>query len=519
LGREEFINRCATELGLIVTLTSREHHQGVGRCERNHDTLTHCAEAMLQRAGLKTCWLLPARAYAQYLLNRQTSSAAAGAESRYQKYFRKVPDFGKLTPYLFWTLVSMVGDVRGPKGSLDHPCGSLGHFVGIEGASYVVWRPGRGTVHQHHVRPLNEQALARSGLPPAVALHDASSQTLFDASPSPACVAAPPRAASPPPPVVDLPLGTRLDVAWQSRGSSPDTAWYSGEIVDSTTMSTGRRRHYIAYDGWPHEDWFWHDLASGDFEWRFSRQPTSRAPPPIERATTRARAELDAGPQALYARRLVAASALGDLALESCSEQDHLPRFNAALFQVLGDDSAPYACASVSGLDEARVALLVAARGLPSPLLSARHDLQCNKASQNVIDVQTPTGIFQWTIPATHREVSAQRDEWLAACRVTLDAILAWPGNHLVNISVPRALGISPARCVTQYRLKLNAATGQLEDRNGVKVRHCLDGGHQLVLLARDGFTGHVQTSSSVVDDLVIKMLVADAAGHNRCLV
>jgi len=83
---EEFINRCATELGLIVTLRLREHHQGVGRCERNHDTLTRRAEAMLQRAGLKTCWLLPARAYAQYLLNRQTSSAAAGAESRYQKY-------------------------------------------------------------------------------------------------------------------------------------------------------------------------------------------------------------------------------------------------------------------------------------------------------------------------------------------------------------------------------------------------------------------------------------------------
>ena len=182
-------------------------------------------------------------------------------------------------------------------------------------------------------------------------------------------------------------------------------------------MSTGRRRHYVAYDGWPQEDWFWHDLASGDFEWKFSRQPARRASPPIERATTRARVELDAGPQALYARRLVAASALADLALESCSEQDHLPRFNAALFQVLGDDSSPYECASAGGLDEARVALLVAARGLPSPLLSARHDLQCNKASQNVIDVQTPTGIFQWTIPATHREVlaSAQRDEWLAA--------------------------------------------------------------------------------------------------------
>jgi len=79
---------------------------------------------------------------------------------------------------------------------------------------------------------------------------------------------------------------------------------------------------------------------------------------------------------------------------------------------------------------------------------------------------------------------SSRRDEWLPACRVALGAILAWPDNSLVSISVPRALGISPARCVTQYWRKLDVATGQqLEKRNGAKVCHCLDDGHQSVLL------------------------------------
>ena len=61
------------ELGLSVELTPREHHEGVGRAERNNDLLTRTAEAALQRAGLGTQWLLPARAYAQWLWNRRTA--------------------------------------------------------------------------------------------------------------------------------------------------------------------------------------------------------------------------------------------------------------------------------------------------------------------------------------------------------------------------------------------------------------------------------------------------------------
>ena len=59
--------RVEKKLGLIVELTPREHHQGVGRAERHHDILTRAAEAMLQRAEMGTSWLLPAREYVRQL--------------------------------------------------------------------------------------------------------------------------------------------------------------------------------------------------------------------------------------------------------------------------------------------------------------------------------------------------------------------------------------------------------------------------------------------------------------------
>ena len=60
-----------------------------------------------------------------------------------------------------------------PKGSLDHPCGFTGRFIGISGSSYLVYRDRRATVvHQSHVRPLNGLALVRGSLPASVATVD-----------------------------------------------------------------------------------------------------------------------------------------------------------------------------------------------------------------------------------------------------------------------------------------------------------------------------------------------------------
>ena len=62
LRSDELKQRAAKELNILVELTAREHHEGVGRAERNNDLLTRMAEEMLQRAKLGTAWLLVARA-------------------------------------------------------------------------------------------------------------------------------------------------------------------------------------------------------------------------------------------------------------------------------------------------------------------------------------------------------------------------------------------------------------------------------------------------------------------------
>ena len=129
LRTDELKRRAAKELNILVELTAREHHEGVGRAERNNDLLTRMAEEMLQRAKLGTAWLLPARAYAQWLLNR-TPLAKTG-DTRYQQFRAEVPNFGAmLTPYIFGTTVAIVEDVKGPKGSLEHPRGSVGQNRG-----------------------------------------------------------------------------------------------------------------------------------------------------------------------------------------------------------------------------------------------------------------------------------------------------------------------------------------------------------------------------------------------------
>ena len=123
-------------------------------CERNHDLLTRSAEMMLQRAELGTQWLIVARLYAQWLLNR--SPRKESDVSRQEAYIHGCGEAAgpvcrtSKVPVTFGTTVSIVEDVRGPKGSLDHPRGSIGRMMGIVGSSYLVWRPARrSAVYQY----------------------------------------------------------------------------------------------------------------------------------------------------------------------------------------------------------------------------------------------------------------------------------------------------------------------------------------------------------------------------------
>jgi hypothetical protein len=82
-----------------------------------------------------------------------------------------------------------------------------------------------------------------------------------------------------------------------------------------------------------------------------------------------------------------------------------------------------------------------------------------------------------------------------------------------VPVSIPAAAGLPVVPCVTQRKLKVDPAR-----LNAFKSRHCVDGGRQRRLLEHYyGFpSGHIETSSSVADDLAIKLTLADAAIHDR---
>ena len=322
LRRDELKRLVAEQLGILVDLSPREHHEAVGRAERNNNVLTREAERMLQLAGLGTQLLLPARTYAQWLRNRL--AVAGMPESRYQRYLRQVPDLSAMIPYTFGTTVAIVEDVRGPKGSLDHPCGFTGRFIGISGSSYLVYRDRRATVvHQSHVRPLNGLALVRGSLPASVATVDTG--TTMGTVPFELDGPAAPPTASPskaPLPTVDVPIGTRIDVRWKSRGGREADAWWLDEVIAVRDYENGRRRHRVAYEGFDEDQWYWHDLASDDFEWR----PAVAAPTPDA-----APARPPQGRYPLRNRAQASAAEFIECALESCQASNVLESFNAAV--------------------------------------------------------------------------------------------------------------------------------------------------------------------------------------------
>jgi len=142
------------------------------------------------------------------------------------------------------------------------------------------------------------------------------------------------------------------------------------------------------------------------------------------------------------------------------------------------------------------------------------------KASQNTVDIVTDVGTAQLKVPSNYKAVLAsdERDMWLDADRKALDAILAWPGNRLVPIRTAHDAGACIAPCVTQRKIKIDPATSKLASENAFKSRHCVDGGRLASLLKRINADTDAETASAVACDLLIKMLLGDAAGRDRNL-
>ncbi len=229
------MKRC-DERGLLIELTPSRRHKGVGRAEKNNDILTRSAEAMLLRSRAGQQWLLAARAYAQWILNRVV--VRPSGQTRFQRYLNKIPDLHARTPYLSWSLVAIIDDVLGPKGSQAAPRGSIGHLVGISGASYLDYRLGRGVVHQAAVQVLDEVALLRAGLLKGLATAEAGSLMLCDAAPPPPTDPLSQPAAAAEPPTITIPTGSRIKVLWRFKGVETE-AHYLGTVVDSKLQKNG----------------------------------------------------------------------------------------------------------------------------------------------------------------------------------------------------------------------------------------------------------------------------------------
>ena len=541
LVAQEFKNAIEEKFGVLVEYTPREHHEGVGRAERNHDLLTRDAEAMLQRASLGTEWLLPARSYAQWQRNR-TPMRHSNGETRHQQYVGTVPNLRSPVPYIFGTTVSVVEDVRGPKGSLEHPRGSTGKMIGIEGSSYLVWRDTRrNVVHQNHVRPLNELALIRSSLAPSVAVHEAEAQTTptdlppLNLLPPQNAPANPPASKTQHPAPIEIDVGEKIEVLWYMQadgkwGGSPTAhpTWWTAQVTKHQALKDGRKKTFLSYQGWPGDPVWPHDLASSEFTWRLPAEKPAEAPLPLtereQRAATRAKLR-SAPPTSSHAHAQTpsilptprsiprAALAFIDTAIESAPQQLAADAYNAAVFQALGDIGLPFECCNPFELDRCRANLAAAD-------LSLQRHAQANKATQGVLEVKTDSGFMRLKVPATYKQLGAseQKEEWILADQKALDAILSHAGNRLVPQHVAHEKGIPIAPCVTQRRIKIDQATQRLESRNPFKSRHCVDGGRLAALLKHTGNASETDTASAVADDMLIKMVLADASARRRSL-
>ena len=163
-------------MGVVLELTPRYHHEGVGRCE--NDYTQRMAEMFTRRAELTLGFILDARMHAW--LCRNVRCAAGRAHTRQEEHTGIRPDFTLQKPYMFGIQCLVLQDEasRGAKGSLLAPRSLEGVLIGIEGASYLVrLNNGAGVVRQRSIKPLNERALLLRGMPSGSLTVDGSAQT------------------------------------------------------------------------------------------------------------------------------------------------------------------------------------------------------------------------------------------------------------------------------------------------------------------------------------------------------
>ena len=599
-GMKEEIER---ELGIHVYLAARRQHESVGLAEVNNDILTRMAEADLQRARRGTAFLLPARCYAQYRLNRKHKRG--DTLTRFQRYYGRHVDLAGITPYLWGTrvLAHETKEGRGPKGSLDKPRAIEGTLMGIDGSSYLVLKTGGGLLRAGQVDPLDEMQLMRRGLQSGAASADADTQTditdVFGRAPPPHATTADTQ----PKPLLDLPVGSRVTVTWLSPTGQPKD--YPGTVTELS--DDGRRRLWeVEHDGHDERSRYnfdttkrkWKRLDADDETTHDDETPTPPADPHTDGIDNR-----DAVPRITraQARRAMAHFAQTVKDIDNAMNESHEPRmvecFHAAVYQHMGTSGLHFTdeCETPRDVEVRLTEMHLLAHGLAdgnitketlsavahraataeaiidaqdapidleafaaevkagraageimhanaravssvdkwtTPARSQRlvcsaidfvtAQLECNKASQEFVDVTTELGTVRYHVPKNKKEfdASTQKEQWYEASRQGLQAILAGSGNRLVPVSVPQGKGVPIGRVVTTSRIKIDQATGQLT-KNWAKVRHALDGGFLPIQFARMSTLRNsadqpddsdTPASATVSDDMLVKMALADAA-------
>ena len=87
------------ELGVVVELAPKEHHEGVGANEARNDVKQRMAEAMLMRSEKNLSCLLAARCYAGHILNARCCNRRALSRAEHHGLPR--PDFTRQPLFLF----------------------------------------------------------------------------------------------------------------------------------------------------------------------------------------------------------------------------------------------------------------------------------------------------------------------------------------------------------------------------------------------------------------------------------
>lgn len=188
-------------------------------------------------------------------------------------------------------------------------------------------------------------------------------------------------------------------------------------------------------------------------------------------------------------------------------------QISAAMFQVYCIDI------DINSVDSMAAALEAAWHTEPQPIDDDCPVMEANKATQRTIDYITDMGKAQITAPSTLKQLHADpnREQWIAAGRKALDAIIAG-GGKLVKRAYARSLGAVIAPTVTHRCVKIDQATRRLAENNAFKVRHAYDGNRASRIKAMRGIEHSTPTSSGVADDVAGRILIGDAVERQRSL-